>query len=128
LVINRQSTLPFFLLGETVNKPPSFPIVLAQLETWKAEVIDRCVERVRLALAAGHPDRAYRVLADFERSQLESPPLESTGLDPTSCERLRRRGIVSVDDLRQAAGQLDSWSEITPTLRRRIKVILEKLR
>jgi hypothetical protein len=110
-----------------VNKPPSFPIVLAQLEQWKAEVIDQTVERVRLALAAGHPDRAYRVLGDYERMQAESPPVESLGLDPTSCERLRRRGIVTIDDLRQAAGQLEQWKEITPTLRKRVRVVLERL-
>ena len=110
-----------------MNKPPSFPIVLAQLETWKAEVIDQTVERVRLALAAGHPDRAYRVLADFERTQLESPPVESLGLDPTSCERLRRRGVVTLADLQAAAGQLDSWSEITVALRRRVRAVLERL-
>ena len=111
-----------------MNKPPSYPIVLAQLETWKRERIAEVCRRIELALASDHTDRAYRVLADYERTQQESPPVESLGLDPTSCERLRRRGIVTIDDLRQAADQLDQWKEITPTLRQRIKVILEKLR
>ena len=110
-----------------MNKPPSYPIVLAQLESWKAEVIDQTVERVRLALASDHTDRAYRVLADFERMQTESPPVESLGLDPTSCERLRRRGVVTLADLQAAADQLDQWVEITPTLRKRVKVVLERL-
>ena len=111
-----------------MNKPPSYPIVLAQLESWKRERIAEVCRRIELALASDHTDRAYRVLADYERTQQESPPVESLGLDPTSCERLRRRGIVTIDDLRQAADQLDQWKEITPTLRQRIKVILEKLR
>ena len=110
-----------------MNKPPSYPIVLALLETWKRERIAEVCRRIELALASDHTDRAYRVLADFERMQAESPPVESLGLDPTSCERLRRRGIVSVDDLRQAADQLDSWSEITVALRKRVKVVLERL-
>jgi hypothetical protein len=110
-----------------MNKAPATPIVLTALSAWKAEVIGRTCERIRIALAADHVDRAYRVLADFERTQQESPPLESTGLDATSCERLRRRGIVTIDDLRQAAGQLDGWSEISVVLRQRVRVILQRL-
>ena len=110
-----------------MNKPPSFPIVLAQLETWKRERIAEVCRRIELALASDHTDRAYRVLADFERTQLESPPVESLGLDPTSCERLRRRGVVTLADLQAAADQLDGWSEITVALRRRVRVVLERL-
>jgi DNA-binding GntR family transcriptional regulator len=102
------------------------PEVLRNLSKFDAERIDQTVERLRLALADRHYERAHRVIDDFERTVAESRPCEAV-LDATSCERLRRRGIVSVDDLRQAADQLDQWVEITPTLRKRVRVVLERL-
>jgi len=109
------------------EEPASPPIVLSRLTQWRAELIDQTCERVRLALAADHVDRAFRVLADYERMQAESPPCESLGLDSASCDRLRRRGVVTLDDLRAAADQLDQWPELSERLRKRVRVALERL-
>jgi hypothetical protein len=67
------------------------------------------------------------VITDHELTQQESPPIESLGLDKHACERLRRRGVICLDDLRAAADQLADWPEISPPLRQRIRVVLERL-
>jgi hypothetical protein len=89
-----------------MNKPPSIPIVLAALASWKAEQIDQICERVRLALAAGHPDRVIRIVADWERSQLESPPTETIVSDHDAAV-LRRHGVWTIADLQAAWLRID---------------------
>lgn len=103
------------------------PEVLRNLSQWQAEQIDQTVERVRLALAAGHVERAIRVIDQWQLTSQESPPLEATGMDPTSCSRLRRRGITSVSELRTSAKTLSEASEISPTLRKRIVSVLQSV-
>jgi hypothetical protein len=89
-----------------MNKQPSTPICLSQLAQWKAQQIDAIVERVRLALAAGHPDRVIRIVADWERSQLESPPTE-TVLSDHDAAVLRRHGVQTIADLKAAWPRID---------------------
>ena len=100
------------------------PEVLRNLSKFDAERIDQTVERLRLALADRHYERAHRVIDDFQRAAAESRPCEAV-LDATSCERLRRRQIVTLDQLQSAAGQLDQWSEMTPLLKTRVRSVLQ---
>lgn len=109
-----------------MNKPPSTPICLSQLAAWRAEQIDAIVERVRLALASGHPDRAYRVLADFERSQLESPPCETLVGDHCAAV-LRRYQVWTLADLQAAAPQLLRPGELPEGTRKKVQRALERL-
>jgi hypothetical protein len=109
-----------------MNKPPSTPIVLTQLAAWKAEQIDMIVERVRLALAAGHPDRVIRIVADWERSQLESPPTETIVSDHDAAV-LRRHGVWTIADLQAAAGQLLRPGELPEGTAKRVQRALERL-
>jgi hypothetical protein len=109
-----------------VNKPPSYPIVLAQLEQWKSEQIDRIVERVRLALAAGNPDRVLRIVADWERSQLESPPIETLLGDHTAAV-LRRHQVWTIADLQAAAPQLLRPGTLPEGTRLKVQRALERL-
>lgn len=110
-----------------MNEEPATPIVLTRLTQWRAELIDQTCRRIELALAHEDIGRAHRVLADYERVQAESPPVESLGLDSASCERLRRRGVVNLSDLQAAAGMLDQWPEISERLRARVRAVLERL-
>lgn len=109
-----------------MNKVPSTPIVLAQLATWKRDRIREVCRRIELALAADDIGRAHRVITDHELTQQESPPIESL-LDKHACERLRRRGVICLDDLRAAADQLGQWPELSDRLRRRVRMVLERL-
>lgn len=109
-----------------MTEPPAFPITLQQLGQWKAELIDRVVERIRLALAVDNCDRAHLVLDDYQREQRASPPVESV-LDERAAAALRRRGVWTVAELKLAAAEFPNWTEIGPTLRRRIETALEQL-
>ncbi len=109
-----------------MNKPPSYPIVLAQLEQWKAEQIDRIVERVRLALAAGNPDRVIRIVADWERSQLESPPVETILGDHVAAV-LRRHQVWTIADLQAASKQLLRPGTLAEATRVKVQRALERL-
>ena len=110
-----------------MNKPPSAPIVLTELAAWKAEQIDRIVERVRLALAAGNPDRVIRIVADWERSQLESPPIETLLGDHTAAV-LRRHQVWTIADLQAASKQLLRPGELPEGTRVKVQRALERLR
>jgi hypothetical protein len=110
-----------------MNKPPSTPIVLTELAAWKAEQIDRIVERVRLALAAGNPDRVIRIVADWERSQLESPPVETLLGDHTAAV-LRRYQVWTIGDLQAASKQLLRPGELPEGTRVKVQRALERLR
>jgi hypothetical protein len=109
-----------------MNKPPSAPIVLTELAAWKAEQIDRIVERIRLALAAGNPDRVIRIVADWERSQLESPPIETILGDHTAAV-LRRYQVWTIGDLQAASKQLLRPGELPEGTRVKVQRAIERL-
>ena len=109
-----------------MNKAPATPIVLTQLAAWKAEQIDRIVERVRLALAAGNPDRVLRIVADYERSQLESPPTETILGDHTAAV-LRGYQVWTIADLQSASKQLLRPGTLPEGTRLKVQRALERL-
>jgi hypothetical protein len=109
-----------------MNKPPSAPIVLTELAAWKAEQIDRICERVRLALASGDCGRVIRIVADWERSQLESPPVETILGDHTAAV-LRRHQVWTIFDLQSAAPQLLRAGELPEGTRVKVQRALERL-
>lgn len=109
-----------------MNKQPDLPLVLEMLEDWQRERISQVCRRIELALAAGHPDRCFRILADFEKAAAESPPVESI-LDDYTAKMLRRRKVWTIEDLRSAREQLESWGEISDRLKNRIRRALEQL-
>ena len=109
-----------------MNKAPSTPIVLTQLAAWRAEQIDRIVERVRLALAAGDCGRVTRIVNDYERSQLESPPVETILGDHTAAV-LRRHQVWTIADLQSAAPQLLRPGTLPEGTRVKVQRALERL-
>lgn len=77
----------------------TIPDCLSALNNFEADRIDRIVERLRLALAAGEIGRARRVLDHYENEIGEETPLEASGLSDRACSCLYRGGILSVEQL-----------------------------
>jgi hypothetical protein len=109
-----------------VNKLPANPIVLQQLAQWRAQQIDAIVERVRLALAAGDCGRVVRIVNDYERSQLESPPTETILGDHTAAV-LRRHQVWTIADLQAASKQLLRPGTLAEATRVKVQRALERL-